>query len=64
MNVHQFDSYLPVYLTGGGISKIKGGRDYLAKCLGKNISYGRPNLPGKDKPELASIYSLLYYALR
>lgn len=64
MNTKSFDSYLPVYLTGGGISKIKGGRDYLAKCLGKNIFYGVPNIPGKEKPELASIYSLVNAALK
>ena len=64
MNTNTLNSYLPVYLTGGGISKIKGGRDYLAKCLGKNISYGVPNIPGKEKPELASIYSLISVALK
>ena len=56
--------YLPVYLTGAGISKLKGGRDYLAKCLGRNVTYGVPPLPGKDKPEFASIYSLINQALR
>ena len=55
--------YLPIYLTGAGISKIKGGRDYLAKCLGRNITYGVPPLPGKDKPEFASIYALANSAL-
>ncbi len=56
--------YLPVYLCGGGITQIKGGRDYLAKCLGRNIAYGLPSQPGKDKPTLASIYSLVAMALR
>lgn len=59
----EYLSYLPIYLTGGGLTKIKGGRDYLAKCLGRNISYGVPPLPGKDKPELASIFSLVNSAL-
>lgn len=59
----QFMPYLPTYLTGAGISQIKGGRDYLAKCLGRNISYGVPPLPGKDKPQKASIYSLVAVAL-
>lgn len=59
LNKQQFASYLPIFLTGGGISKLKGGRDYLAKCLGRNVSYGKPPLPGKDKPELASVYSLV-----
>lgn len=65
--VHMFAkddiSSLQVYLTGAGISKIKGGRDYLAKCLGRNVSFACPPLPGKDVPELASIYSLLHFAL-
>ncbi|MBO5395126.1 MAG: hypothetical protein J6A28_04440 [Clostridia bacterium] len=56
-------AYLPIYLTGAGVAKLKGGRDYLAKCLGRNIAYGVPPLPGKDKPEHASIYSLVHSAL-
>ncbi len=63
LSASQFESYLPIYLTGGGISKIKGGRDFLAKCLGRNVTYGTPSLPGKEKPELASIYSLINSAL-
>ena len=59
----QLERFLPIYLTGGGITRIKGARDYLAKCLGRNIAYGVPRLPGKEKPELASIYSLLFAAL-
>ncbi len=64
LNNQQFTSYLPVFLTGGGISKLKGGRDYLAKCLGRNVSYGKPSIPGKDKPWLASVYSLVNEALK
>ena len=63
MNTKEYLSYLPIYLTGAGITKIKGGRDYLGKGLGRNVSYGLPPLPGKDKPELASIFSLLNNAL-
>jgi len=64
LNNQHFSTYLPIFLTGGGISKIKGGRDYLAKCLGRNVSYGKPTIPGKEKPELASIYSLVSAALK
>ncbi len=62
-HTRQFDSFLPIYLTGGGISLVKGGRDCLAKCLGRNVSYGVPQVPGKEKPQLASVYSLCYAAL-
>ena len=57
-------AFLPIYLTGGGITTIKGGKDYLAKCLGRNITIGVPPLPGKDKPIHASIFSLVDYALK
>ena len=60
----QYISYLPVYLTGSGVSLIKGGRDFLAKCLGRNISYGVPPIPGKERPQNASILSLVGYALK
>ena len=63
VNNQQFSSYLPIYLTGGGISLLKGGRDYLAKCLGRNVTYGVPTLPGKERADLASIYSLVASAL-
>lgn len=57
-------SYLPIYLTGGGVSKIKGGRDFLSKCLGRNVTFGRAPLPGKNKPEDALIYSIAWFALK
>lgn len=60
----EYIPYLPVYLTGAGVSRIKGGRDYLAKCLGRNITYGVPPLPGKDKPQNASLFSLVASALQ
>ncbi len=60
---NNYINYLPVYLTGAGLSKIKGGRDYLAKCLGRNVKYGVPPIPAKDKPEFASIYALVNSAL-
>lgn len=60
----EFISYLPVYLTGSGVALIKGGRDYLAKCLGRNISFGVPKIPGKERPQNASILSLVACALK
>lgn len=57
-------SYVPIYLIGGGASKIKGGKDFLSKCLGRNITLGRAPLPGKDKPEEAIIYAIADYVLK
>ncbi len=59
----EYVPYYPIYLCGAGISKIKGGKDYFAKCIGRNISYGSPPIPAFDKPENASLLGLLNSAL-
>ena len=56
--------HMPIYLVGCGISKIKGGKNSLAKYLGKNIIEGFVPLPGKDKPEHTAIFSLAQYATK
>lgn len=55
--------YYPIYLCGAGVSKIKGGKDFFAKCIGRNISYGVPPIPAMDKPENASMLGLVNSAL-
>ena len=59
----EFVPYYPIYLCGAGITKIKGGKDYLAKCLNRNVSYGVPPIPALDKPENSAILGLVNSAL-
>ncbi len=59
----EYVPYYPVYLCGAGISKIKGGKDYFARCIGRNILYGVPPIPAMDKPELSSLLGLVNTAL-
>lgn len=59
----EYVPYYPIYLCGAGVSKIKGGKDFFAKCIGRNISYGLPPIPAMDKPELASMLGLLNEAI-
>ncbi len=59
----EYVPYYPIYLCGAGVSKIKGGKDFFAKCLGRNVSYGLPPVPALDKPELASMVGLMQKAL-
>lgn len=59
----EYVPYYPIYLCGAGVSKIKGGKDFFAKCIARNISYGLPPVPGLDKCELASMLGLLKAAL-
>ncbi len=57
-------NYMPIYLIGGGVSKIKGGKDFLAKCISKNIAFGKVPFPGLNKPEEAVIYSVADFAIK
>ncbi len=59
----EYVPFYPIYLCGAGLTKIKGGKDYLAKCLNRNVSYGVPPVPGMDKPELSAILGLVNSAL-
>ena len=59
----EYVPYYPIYLCGAGVSKIKGGKDFFAKCIGRNISYGVPPIPALDKPENASMLGLLNEAI-
>lgn len=59
----EYVPYYPIYLCGAGLSKIKGGKDFFAKCLGRNISYGIPPIPAMDKPENASMLGLVSSAI-
>lgn len=59
----EYVPYYPIYLCGAGLSKIKGGKDYFSKCIGRNVSYGKPPIPAMDKPENASMLGLIGKAL-
>ncbi len=51
-----------VYLTGGGISYIRGAKEYLSRVVGKNFKVVMPKPVQLKKPELSSVISLLYVA--
>lgn len=57
-------NYLPVYLTGGGICYLKGGKDLLSKNLGSNIEVVAPPVPQLNRPHFSSSLALLEIALK
>ena len=57
------NSYVPIYLTGGGVCLLKGGKDYISKRLGENIEIIASKVPGLSKPNYSSILGLLELAL-
>lgn len=54
---------LKLYLTGGGISYIRGAKEYLTQKLQYIIQVVKPNVPKEDKPSNSSVLSLLELAL-
>lgn len=54
-----YNGFLPVYLTGGGISYLKGGRDYLSKSIGSNIEVLSPQVPQLNRPHFSSVLGIL-----
>lgn len=58
------DEYLPIYLTGGGISYIKGAREYLSGILGQSIELISPQIVGYNKPHNSAILSILAHVLK
>lgn len=58
-----FDS-LKVYLTGGGISYLKGIKAHLLARLDCPVEILVPKVPLHTKPEEASLFSLIDYAIR
>lgn len=58
-----YTGYLPIYLTGGGICYLKGGKDYLSKAIGSNIEIIYPQVPQLNRPHFSSVLGLLDLAL-
>lgn len=52
-------SHMPIYLTGGGVSYIKGAKDYMQEVLGRKVIIVSPWPPQLNMPELSGIIGLL-----
>lgn len=55
--------YVPLMITGGGISYIRGAKEHVSGRLGSVIEVVAPKVPLMDKPTEASVLSLLDLAL-
>lgn len=60
---YEFPDYIPYYITGGGLSYIKGARDYLSKALEKPVEIVAPSLPQFNRPHLSTSMGLLNFIL-
>lgn len=57
-------AYVPVFLTGGGVSFMRGAKEFLADKIGKSVEIIAPTAPGFNKPNCSSLISLLDVASR
>lgn len=60
---YNFPEFIPVYLTGGGISFIKGAKDLLGKQLGKNVILVKTPYSQLNKYNYSSGMACLNYVL-
>ncbi len=60
---YNFPDFIPIHLTGGGISFIKGGKDLLSKILGKNVEISTLPYNITTKTNYSSCMAVLNYAL-
>lgn len=58
------NNYLPIYLTGGGVCLLKGGKDYISKGIGENVEVISSKVPQLSKPTYSSVLGLLDLALK
>ena len=55
--------YVPLMLTGGGITYIRGAKEHLSNRLGSILEVVAPKVPLMDKPTESTLLSLLDLAL-
>lgn len=62
-NIHKVNGGFGVYLTGGGLSYVRGIKEYISARLGLPVEIVKPKLPSYGKTEETSYYAALDYAL-
>ncbi|MBE5733709.1 MAG: hypothetical protein E7347_01505 [Clostridiales bacterium] len=60
---YDIPEYVPIMITGGGISYIRGAKEHVAGRLGKAVEIVAPKVPLMDKPVESAVLSLLELAL-
>ncbi len=60
---YEYPDYIPFHLTGGGLSYLKGARDYLSKRLNKPVEIVSPAHPPFSRPHMSTGIGLMELAL-
>ena len=56
-------AYETLYLTGGGLSEIRGAAECLSKRLGRAVAYVQPDLPNYSKPYYSTAVGVIAEAI-
>lgn len=56
---YDYPDYIPYHLTGGGLSYLKGARDYLSKRLNKPVEIVSPSFPPFSRPHMSTCIGLM-----
>ncbi len=56
---YDYPDYIPYHLTGGGLSYLKGARDYLSKRLSKPVEIVSPSYPPFSRPHMSTGIGLM-----
>lgn len=59
----ELPSYIPIYLTGGGLNYIEGIKDYFRRVVDRPIEFVAPSQLLYSKPDLSSSLSVLDMAI-
>ena len=57
-------AHIPVFVTGGGISYIRGAKEHIAKRISMNVEVVGPKIPLYNKPTNSSCLAVLDLALQ
>lgn len=60
---YSLPEYVPLYITGGGITGLRGAKEHISKRLGMVVEVLAPSVPMMDKPTESAVLSLLDIAL-
>lgn len=61
---YSIDPNLPLYITGGGISYMRGSSDFLSSKLNRTVEIAVSPLLSSNKPHRTSIFAVLEIALK
>ncbi len=61
---YDFPDYIPVHLTGGGLTSITGAKSQLEKVIGRNVDIVIPSVPKYANPAYSTVFGVMYAASR